>query len=114
MPGHCGIMGNEIADRLARDATLMPFNGVPVVSIGFDLVRYKIRKRLVESQKRLWPASLSCRQSKMFVRRVDCKVSRYLMELKRHELHALVQVITGHGSFFAHLETTGLANTRLC
>ena len=114
VPGHCGIMGNEMADRLAREATLTPFNGAPVVSISFDIVRCKIKERLVESQERLWSASLTCRQSKMFVRRVDRKISRYLMELKRHELRALVQVITGHGPFFAHLETMGLANTRMC
>ena len=50
----------------------------------------------------------------MFVRRVDCKISKYLMGLKRNELRALVQVITGHGPFFGHMETIGLSNTRIC
>ena len=78
VPGHCGISGNEIADRLARDATLIPFNCDPVIPISFDLVRHRIQKRLVEFQQRAWSSSLPCRQSKMFVRRVNGKISNIL------------------------------------
>jgi hypothetical protein len=33
VPGHCGILGNEVADKLARQASAMPLLG-PEPALG--------------------------------------------------------------------------------
>ena len=65
VPGHSNIDGNETADELAKQATLMDYVG-PEPALGLSLmnIKYEISQWSVQEQNRRWRNIESCRQAK--------------------------------------------------
>jgi len=54
VPGHAGVQGNEIADKLARDSSVLEFVGPePALGVSRQDIRRRIRRWLV-NQHRIW------------------------------------------------------------
>jgi hypothetical protein len=65
--GHAGTHGNEVADQLAKEGALMPFEDPePAVGVSPAAVRGCIRSVSLAKHDALWHLSNSCRQTKDF------------------------------------------------
>ena len=108
VPGHCGIVGNEIADKLARQAANSPFTG-PEPWIAVSL------RKLQESRtfKNHWHSFSRARQAKNCIS-INKNITKYFLSLSRKNLKRLTDILTGHCSLNSHLYTIGLINSPSC
>ena len=55
VPGHAGVRGNEIADRLARDGSAQWFVGPePVLGVSRQNIRRKMKSWMEKKHLALW------------------------------------------------------------
>ena len=65
MPGHSGIQGNEVADKLARIGSSTPFTGPePAIGISSNLIRNTVFDIFRKKQYLNWLSSKGQRQAK--------------------------------------------------
>jgi hypothetical protein len=68
VPGHIGILGNEEADRLARQASAMPLQGPePALGIPRCLAREAIRAWTMNQHFCAWRGLTGHRHGKLFI-----------------------------------------------
>ena len=73
VPGHQGILGNEMADKLARQASAMPLLGPePALRIPKHLAREAIKSWTEYQHSNTWKTVPGCRHGKLFISR-PCK-----------------------------------------
>jgi hypothetical protein len=73
VPAHYGILGNEMADRLARQASAMPlFGPEPALGIPKCLAREAIKSWTTYQHSSTWKIMPGCRHGKLFIGR-PCK-----------------------------------------
>jgi hypothetical protein len=109
VPGHCGILGNEMADRLARQASAMLLPGPePALGMPKCLAREAIKSCTKYQHSSTWKIVPSCRYGKLFIGR-PCKIrTDDLLELGRQQLKMAVAILTGHAPVRGHLRVLGL------
>ncbi|XP_061725440.1 uncharacterized protein LOC133531320 [Cydia pomonella] len=91
VPGHQGVTGNERADELARIGAETEYMGPePALPMSADVTKGVIEKVKELEAQREWEEETSCRQSKMMVKGIDHKRTRYLLKLV-HRLIAQAQ-----------------------
>jgi hypothetical protein len=97
VPGHYGILANEMADRLARQAPAMPLFG-PELALGIPkcLAREAIKSWTEYQHSSTWKIVPGCRHGKLFIGRPCKKRAEDLLKLGRHQLKAAVAILTGH------------------
>ena len=100
---HVGHTGNEIADELAKKGAV----GIPTPEADSPLAPQILLKRTVaEGVGRLWHGTWAdlneCRQTKHWFPAPNTLVSAQLLRLGRHQLSAMVQLITGHNFLNRH------------
>jgi hypothetical protein len=109
VPGHCGIPGNEMADRLARKASAMPLLGPePALGIPKCLAREALKSWTKYQHSNTWKIVPGCRHGKFFIGRPCKKRADDLLKLGRHQLKMTVAILTGHAPVRGHLRTMGL------
>ncbi|XP_061724296.1 uncharacterized protein LOC133530403 [Cydia pomonella] len=82
VPGHQGVTGNERADELARIGAETEYVGPePALPMSADVTKGVIEKVKEMEAQREWEEETSCRQSKMMVKGIDHKRTRYLLKL---------------------------------
>ncbi|XP_055700515.1 uncharacterized protein LOC129800265 [Phlebotomus papatasi] len=80
VPGHCGIAGNEEADRLAVAGAKTEFIGPePAVGISRQMRKTIIKEDLLSQHQTLWAGTENCRVSRLFMPSVDSKRTEYLV-----------------------------------
>jgi hypothetical protein len=99
--GHCGILGNEKADKLARQASAMPLPGP-------ELAREAIRPWTVNQHYWAGRELPGDRHGKLFISGPCKKRADDLLKLDRHQLKMVVAILTGHAPVRTHLHTMGL------
>jgi hypothetical protein len=68
VPGHHGILGNEMADKLARQASSMPLLGPePALGIPKCLAREAIKSWTEYQHSKTWKTAPGCRHGKLFM-----------------------------------------------
>jgi len=115
VPGHYNVAGNEIADRLAKQAACQEFIGPePRIGITMMTVRTEVWSWADSAHRRLWQSTDGCRQAKMFLQGPDRQLSRFALGLKRKQLRILVGILTGHIALNRHLTVMKIQTDPLC
>jgi len=109
--GHQAILGNEQADKLARQASAMPILGPePALGIPKCLAREAIKNWTENQHFSAWKDIPGCRCGKLFIGKPCKKRADDLLKLGRHQLKMVVAILTGHASVKGRLRTMGLFN----
>jgi len=115
VPGHCGVLGNERADELARNGSSSEFIGPePAVGRYAGLIKFLVKERTKNSHQSRWDALTTCRQSKEFLVGCKAKNTKFLLSLSREKLRWLVGILTGHNSLRYHLNKMGIVYDSTC
>ncbi|XP_063545759.1 uncharacterized protein LOC134753753 [Cydia strobilella] len=80
--GHQGVTGNEKADELARIGAETEYIGPePALPMSADVTKGVIEKVKEMEAQREWSEETGCRQSKMMIKGIDHRRTRYLLKL---------------------------------
>jgi hypothetical protein len=97
VPGHCGICGNEEADKLARQALATPLIGPePALGIPKCLAREVIRTWTMDQHHCIWRDVPGHKHGKLFISGPCKKRAEDRLKLSRHQLRMVVAILTGH------------------
>jgi hypothetical protein len=96
--GHRGILGNEEADKLARQVSAIPLLGPePALGILRCFAREAIKNWTEHQHYNAWRDLPGHKHGKLFISR-----------LSRHQLKVVVAILTGHAPVRRHLYIVGL------
>jgi ribonuclease HI len=97
---HADYKGNELADELAKEGTLLPD------SIGAATSRNakktEIKQATMKNWNERWNNLDTCRQTKIFFPHVDLTKSKKIIKEDKSTVSTLVQVLTGHNFLNRH------------
>jgi len=115
VPGHSDIVGNEEADKLAKQAAAAEYIG-PKPALGFSTiaVRSKVRQCAHNEHNKHWLNTEGCRQAKEQVTRVTPGLTQFALRQCRRDLRTLVYLLTGHNTLSRHLTIMRSVNDPLC
>jgi hypothetical protein len=111
VPGHCGILGNEEADKLARQASAKllcvpePDLGIPKCS-----ARDAIKNWTENQHYSTWRDLPGHRYGKLLIGRPCKKRADDLLRLSRPQIKMVVAILTGHAPVRRQLNIMGLFN----
>jgi hypothetical protein len=108
VPGHCGIHRNEETDAHARAGSSFALSSAPLS------VKRKERECLLKAHCALWSLESSCRQSRIWMKKPNLGLTRYLLRLPSSKLRILVVLITGHCRLNKHLYNMGVSDEPIC
>jgi hypothetical protein len=107
--GHHGILGNEEADKLARQASAtLPLGPEPALGIPKCLAREAIKNWTELQHSNTWLYLLGCKHGKLFIGRPCKKRADDLFKPDRHQLKLAAAILTGHVPVRGHLRIIGL------
>jgi len=115
VPGHTGILGNERADQLARQASSEAFVGPePALPISHIVIKTAMRDWAYRERDKRWQGLTTCRQAKEMITGRCWRRERDLLALSRQMLRPVVGILTGHTQVQRHLSLMGLSNDPFC
>jgi len=116
VPGHAGVRGNEIADKLARSGSGQwfigpePFLGVSRQNIGRKMKRWMQRQHLA-----LWRSPCGTqRQARELISGPNLATGARLLSFNRTQSRVVIGLLTGHNTLRRHLHVIGLSNNTTC
>ena len=115
IPSHQGYLGNEIADRKAKLATINPRNKEQIqVGVNKKFYRSCIREWGQKLHQRRWDNLNSCRQTKMILPKINNKCWKIVSKMNRRNAMYATQIITGHNVLNRHLNLMNIAENQNC
>jgi len=116
VPGHSGVRGNKITDKLTRDGSVQKFVG-PELSLGVSRqnVRRKIKCWLDNQYLTRWRALGSTqRQAQELISGTSPGAKTRLLSINRTQSRIVIGLLTGHNTLRRYLHLMGLTNSPLC
>ena len=115
LPGHSDIRGNEVADRLAKQAKKESLIGPePATGISQSLTNSIIRG-WVESKHKEAMKAPECNTTRLFIDMKDVDNWRKrILRMGRNGAKTMVGIITDHGMLRKHRHKMGLDNDPTC
>jgi hypothetical protein len=109
VPGHCGIPGNEAADKLPRKVSAISLLGPePALGIPRCSAREAVKNWTERQHYNAWRDLPGQRHGKLFIGRPCKRRADDLLKLSRHQIKMAVAVLTGQAPVRRHLYTMGL------
>jgi len=114
VPGHCDIPGNELADKLAKEATaqLPEADATSFAFLGIrinQLKRQEIRKTL----SGLKPSEIQESYRNIYTWKISSKISLPI-GTRREQASSFFQLKLGHGFLKSHLHRIGVTQSNRC
>ena len=116
VPGHAGVWGNEIADKLSRDGSVQRLVGPePFLWVSRQNIRRKIKQWMENQHLVLWRGPCSTqRQSRELISGPDLAARAWLLSFNRTQSRVVIGLLTGHNALRRHLYLMGLSNNPTC
>jgi hypothetical protein len=115
-PGHAGVRGNEIAHKLARDASAEWFVGPePFLGVSRQNIRRKMKRWMEKQHLALWRGPYSTqRQAQELILGPDPAMGARLFSFNRTQSRVVIGLLLGHNTLRRHLHIMGLCNRPIC
>ena len=96
VPGHAGVRGNEIADRLARSGSGQRFIGPePCLGVSRQNIRRKMKRWMKNQHLALWRGPCSTqRQARELISGPDPATGAQLLSFNRTQTRAVIGLLT--------------------
>ena len=109
---HIGTPGNEKADELAKQGTLLPFP----MAIPTPVSNIKANLKLCMAQKwaREWELHDEARQTKLYHPTHDLQLSNTIIQWPRLKLGRYIRAVTGHNNLLYHLHNMDSSISPIC
>jgi hypothetical protein len=116
VPGHAGVRGNEIANVLARDGSVLQFvRPEPALGVSRQDIRRRISRWLV-NQHWVWWRCLgdTQRYDRQLILGPCLGVKARFLSFNRKQSRAVTGLLTGHNTLRRYLHLMGLSDSPLC
>ena len=115
-PGHAGVSGNEIADRLAKSGSGQRFIGPePCLGVSRKNIRRKMKRWMKNQHLALWRGPCSAqRQAREFIFGPDLVTGDGLLSFNRTQTWPVIGLLTGHNTLRRHLHVKGFIDNPTC
>ena len=116
VPGHAGVRGNEIADKLTRDGSVQRFVGPePFLGVSRQNIRRNLKRWMENQHLVLWRGPCSTqRQARELISGHDLATRAGLLSFNRTQSMVVIGLLTGHNTLRRHLYIMQLSNTSTC
>lgn len=112
--GHCGIVGNEIVDSIAKEASSL--QSITHTQLMPDEVGSVAKKKLIEKWQKYWEESSTGRGSHLFSINPVVSLSSWhnRIEGSRAFYSSLTRMRLNHGCFPSHLKRINVIDSGVC
>jgi hypothetical protein len=116
VPGHAGIKGNEIADRLARSGSGQRFIGPePFLEVSRQNIRRKVKGWIGKEYLALWREPCGTqRQARELISGPNLAIGAQILSFNRTQSRVVIGLLTGNNTLRRHLHVMGLSNDPTC
>jgi ribonuclease HI len=112
VPGHEGIEGHEVAEKLAKLGSECPFIGPePACGISAGIVKKAVRDCTNRNHKKYWESLTGLKQAKGFLQGLSVRRTEELLKLNRNQLRWVTGLLTRHCHLKGHLFKMGLTES---
>jgi hypothetical protein len=116
VPGHTGVRGNEIADRLIRNGSAQRFVGPePILGVSRQTIRRKMKRWMEKQHLALWGGPCSTqRQARELISCPNLATGATLLSFNRTQSRVVIGLLTGHNTLRRHPHIMGLYDSPIC
>ena len=116
VPGHAGVQGNDIANKLARDVSVQKFVGPePFLDFSRQNIGRKIKRWMDNQHLVMWRGPCSTqRQTRELISGPNLATRAQLLSFNRAQSRVVLGLLTGHNNLRRHLYVMGLSDNPLC
>jgi hypothetical protein len=110
VPGHVGVRGNEMADKLVRNGLVSGFVGPEsALGVSWQELRNKISHWLANQDHRRWQNLSNAQQQAYELILGPCRGTRVrFLSFNRTQSRVVTRLLTGHNTMRRHLHLKGV------
>ena len=121
IPGHRGFVGNEIADKLAKNGALLPKNCTYKTAIPHSFITNKIKVFYTKEQLTAWVIADISPKTKQMINPIlkKCnnniqKLGKAICSLDINQIKLITQILTGKNRLNYHMFNIGYTYSKEC
>jgi len=116
VPGHAGVRGNEIADKLARSGSGQRFIGPePFLGVSRQNIRRKMKCWMQRQNLALWRSPCGTqRQAQELISGPNLATGARLLSFNKTQSRVVIGLLTGYNTLRRYLHVMGLSNNPTC